>query len=236
MLPTSTPPVPASELCAHYRAMPESKRCPDYLDGGTCRRPDAFVCVVWLERRGVHLAPSCRPKGAPQRAARRGVGGAPAQGLAARSVTADAPAHTNDSALPNITMLVRERERVLTQLKALEARRRELDEALLAHLTQQDEVTVDGVRYRALETRKRRYPLERTLAMLGEATGRSRDDLARRVTRVQPAGLRRVLKRYEQTHGWAYKRMLQVALAAAAKERVVPMVWAQPVKEKGKAP
>jgi len=34
--------------CPHYDALPGKKRCRHYLDGGSCARPDEFMCVEWL--------------------------------------------------------------------------------------------------------------------------------------------------------------------------------------------
>ncbi|PID38733.1 MAG: hypothetical protein CSB49_04005 [Proteobacteria bacterium] len=34
--------------CPHYEAVLGKKRCRHYLDGGSCARPDEFMCVEWL--------------------------------------------------------------------------------------------------------------------------------------------------------------------------------------------
>ena len=34
--------------CPHYDALTGKKRCRHYLDGGSCARPDEFMCVEWL--------------------------------------------------------------------------------------------------------------------------------------------------------------------------------------------
>jgi len=33
--------------CAKYQAVPNSKRCVHYQDGGTCALPDEFLCIEW---------------------------------------------------------------------------------------------------------------------------------------------------------------------------------------------
>lgn len=33
--------------CPEYRAIPGSRRCEHYNEGGTCRLPDRFLCVEW---------------------------------------------------------------------------------------------------------------------------------------------------------------------------------------------
>lgn len=35
--------------CPHFRAIPGSKRCADYIPNGSCSRPDEFMCVEWLK-------------------------------------------------------------------------------------------------------------------------------------------------------------------------------------------
>lgn len=36
--------------CPHYAPVPGSKRCQSYQDGGTCSRPDFFLCTEWEKR------------------------------------------------------------------------------------------------------------------------------------------------------------------------------------------
>lgn len=36
--------------CPHYAPVPGSKRCQSYHDGGTCARPDFFLCTEWEKR------------------------------------------------------------------------------------------------------------------------------------------------------------------------------------------
>jgi hypothetical protein len=38
--------------CPDYEALPGSKRCRYYLDGGPCSRPDHFMCVEWMRANG----------------------------------------------------------------------------------------------------------------------------------------------------------------------------------------
>ena len=48
--------------CPHYEAVPGKKRCRHYLDGGSCARPDEFMCVEWL-RLNKKAKPAPKPKG-----------------------------------------------------------------------------------------------------------------------------------------------------------------------------
>ena len=43
--------------CPHYTPLPGSKRCKDYQEGGTCARPDFFLCTEW-ERRNRNRLPA----------------------------------------------------------------------------------------------------------------------------------------------------------------------------------
>lgn len=56
----------AGIVCPHYRAVSPAKRCESYVDGGTCARPDHFLCVEW-ERANAHRLPRppVSPPGAP---------------------------------------------------------------------------------------------------------------------------------------------------------------------------
>jgi len=45
--------------CPHYAAVPGSKRCQSYQDGGTCARPDFFLCTEW-EKRNRHRLPATK--------------------------------------------------------------------------------------------------------------------------------------------------------------------------------
>lgn len=56
----------AEFTCPHYAALPGSKRCQSYQDGGTCARPDFFLCTEW-EKRNRHRLPT--PKAATDKAA-----------------------------------------------------------------------------------------------------------------------------------------------------------------------
>lgn len=50
--------VDAAEFrCPHYVPLPGTKRCQSYQDGGTCARPDFFLCVEW-EKRNRHRLPA----------------------------------------------------------------------------------------------------------------------------------------------------------------------------------
>lgn len=43
--------------CPHYEALPGSRRCRSYVEGGACARPDTFMCIEWLRANG-HAAPA----------------------------------------------------------------------------------------------------------------------------------------------------------------------------------
>lgn len=45
-----------SIACPHYRAITGTRRCESYVEGGTCARPDHFLCVEW-QRANAHRLP-----------------------------------------------------------------------------------------------------------------------------------------------------------------------------------
>jgi hypothetical protein len=45
--------------CPHYAPVAGTKRCQSYQDGGTCARPDFFLCTEW-EKRNQHRLPAAR--------------------------------------------------------------------------------------------------------------------------------------------------------------------------------
>ena len=45
--------------CPHYVPVPGTKRCQAYQDGGTCSRPELFLCTEW-EKRNRHRLPFAR--------------------------------------------------------------------------------------------------------------------------------------------------------------------------------
>ena len=50
--------------CPHYVADIGTRRCRSYIDGGTCSRPDQFVCTEW--QRANARAPAAAPPSAPR--------------------------------------------------------------------------------------------------------------------------------------------------------------------------
>ena len=48
--------------CPHYEALPDDKRCRNYVKGGSCARSDELVCVEWLKHnKKAKTAPNKRP-------------------------------------------------------------------------------------------------------------------------------------------------------------------------------
>ncbi len=50
----------AAVTCTRYEAVPGTRRCKHYLQGGACSLPDEFMCVEWLKANG-HRAPPPLP-------------------------------------------------------------------------------------------------------------------------------------------------------------------------------
>ncbi|MBC7174053.1 MAG: PD-(D/E)XK nuclease family protein, partial [Polyangiaceae bacterium] len=70
--------------------------------------------------------------------------------------------------LTDLEAVAREREEVARLAKALYARKGELEEILKAHLKEQDQLVLGGVRYRMLSTTSLDYPLEPTVSLLAD--------------------------------------------------------------------
>lgn len=48
--------------CPHYKPLAGNKRCSNYLDGGSCSRPDEFQCTEWLKRNSNRSIPKPSPQ------------------------------------------------------------------------------------------------------------------------------------------------------------------------------
>lgn len=46
------PPLPTGVTCPSYEALPGTKRCQHYLNGGACSLPTEFMCIEWLKVNG----------------------------------------------------------------------------------------------------------------------------------------------------------------------------------------
>lgn len=129
--------------------------------------------------------------------------------------------------LDDLDAVAREREEVARLAKVLYARKSELDGVLKAHLQDHDELVLAGTRYRMFSTTTLSYPLEPTLALLGQATGLGRDELIARLATIDKKALDALVK--EAGGDRARARLLKTELEAVAEASHSPRLWAKEV-------
>ncbi|ACY13621.1 RecB family exonuclease [Haliangium ochraceum] len=129
----------------------------------------------------------------------------------------------------DLEAVARQREEVASLAKILYSRKSELERVLKAHLAEQDELVLGGVRYAMFHTRKRAYPLASTLAVLARASGLSEDALLARIAGVDNKALDALLKELTPSLGRAQARLVRTELEALASETHSPRLWARKV-------
>ncbi|NNB92500.1 PD-(D/E)XK nuclease family protein [Corallococcus exiguus] len=131
--------------------------------------------------------------------------------------------------LADLEAVAREREEVARLAKVLYARKEELEDILKAHLTEQDELVLGGVRYRMFTTTSLDYPLEPTLSLLSEATGLSRDEVLGKLGTIDKKALDALLKSLGKKLDKPRVSLLKAELDAHADKKVSPRFWAKEV-------
>ncbi|MDY0004495.1 MAG: PD-(D/E)XK nuclease family protein [Polyangia bacterium] len=131
--------------------------------------------------------------------------------------------------LEDLEGVAREREEVARLVKVLDARKSELERVIKAHLKETDALVLDGHRYAMFNTSRTEFPLERTLELLGQATGLSWQELIPRVATVDGKALDAVLKEAGKMLGRSKTALLRTELEAAATKSYSPRLWAKAV-------
>lgn len=129
---------------------------------------------------------------------------------------------TND-----LEAVAQEREEVAHLAKALYARKNELEGVLKTALKEHDALILNGVRYTMFKNSKKNYPLDRTLALLGDATGLERDELVGRIASVDNKALESMLKKLGKSLDCSQVNLLKAELDAVAKKTYAPRFWAK---------
>jgi len=129
----------------------------------------------------------------------------------------------------DLEAVAREREEVARMAKVLYARKEELERILKAHLKEQDELVLAGVRYRMFNTTSLDYPLEPTLTLLAEATSTSREELLGRLGIVDKKALDGLLKELGKQLDKPRLALLKAELEAHADKSHSPRFWAKEV-------
>jgi RecB family exonuclease len=127
--------------------------------------------------------------------------------------------------MEDLAAVAKEREEVARISKILDARKRELETTLKAHLADNQELSVGGVRYTMLNVASTRYPLDETLATLAAATNLPKEDLLDRIAVVDKERLERFLKGLEIER--PRLNLLKAELEAKAKRTLTPRFWAK---------
>jgi putative RecB family exonuclease len=129
----------------------------------------------------------------------------------------------------DLEAVAREREEVATLAKILYSRKEELEKVLKTHLEHEDELVLGGVRYRMFHATSFDYPLEPTLSLLSQATGRPKDELLGELAAVDKKVLDAVLKDLGKSTDKARVQMLKAELETHADKRLTPRFWAKEV-------
>jgi len=129
----------------------------------------------------------------------------------------------------DLEAVAKEREEVARLAKVLYARKGELEDVLKAHLQENDDLVLGGVRYTMFNTTRLDYPLEPPLRILEGATGLARDTLVERLAAVDKDELEKLLKEVGRTTDRARVRLLKTELESVAHKTHSPRFWAKEV-------
>ena len=132
--------------------------------------------------------------------------------------------------LGDLESVAREREEVARLAKMLYSRKQELEDILKAHLQDQDELVLGGVRYRMFNTARVDHPFEPTLKVLQEATGLDRQELVARLAAIDKKALDKLLKELGKTTDRARVRLVKTELEAVADKSYFPRLWGKAVQ------
>jgi len=127
----------------------------------------------------------------------------------------------------DLEAVAREREEVARLAKVLYARKEELEAVLKAHLKEQDELLLGGVRYRMFNATRLDYPLEPTIELLARATGQSKEQLMAAVATIDNKSLEDFLKTLARQIDKNRVALLKAEVEAGARKTAIPRFWAK---------
>ena len=127
----------------------------------------------------------------------------------------------------DIEAVAKEREEVANLAKILYSRKSELDNIIKTHLKHHDELQVNGVRYKMLNTARIEYPYEQTLLALNDITGLSRDELVSQVAAIDKKAVDQLVKDVSKDRSHA--RLVKAELENVATKSYSPRLWAKAV-------
>jgi RecB family exonuclease len=128
----------------------------------------------------------------------------------------------------DLAAVAREREELAARIKILGVRKDELDGVLTQQLAGQDELVLEGRRYRLVTAARKEYPFVPTLSVLIDA-GIDAVDVVDRLAYVDGAALRRELDEQSKRLDPAALRELRAALDGAAKCSLSTRLTSTPV-------
>jgi len=131
--------------------------------------------------------------------------------------------------LEDLEAVAREREEVARLAKILYARKSELERVLKAHLKDQDELVLGGMRYSMFNTTRKTHPLEATIERLGQATRMSWQELLPLVAVIDNKALESFVKGLGKTLDKGRVTLLKAELEASADKSHSPRLWAKEV-------
>jgi CRISPR/Cas system-associated exonuclease Cas4 (RecB family) len=125
----------------------------------------------------------------------------------------------------DIEAVAKEREEVAHLAKILYSRKSELDDVIKTHLKEQDELLVDGVRYKMFNNTRLEYPFEPTLRVLEDTTGLSRDELVTCVATIDKKAVDKLVKKTGEDR--ARSLLLKAELENVATKSHSPRLWSR---------
>jgi len=131
--------------------------------------------------------------------------------------------------LADLEAVAKEREEVARLAKVLYARKAELERVIKAHLKEQDQLILGGVRYRMFNATKLEYPFEATIDLLGRSTGQPKDQLISALAVIDNKSLEDFLKALVKRTDKNRVAMLKAEVEANASKVFIPRFWAKEV-------
>jgi hypothetical protein len=134
-----------------------------------------------------------------------------------------------DTADPDdLEAVARERNHVAARAKIAEARKRELDAILKAHVAEHGDARLADTEFRVLNVATKRYPLDKTATLLGRALARDPAELVDELAVVDNRALAQLIKRADLER--PERRMLETELDAIAEHSYSARLWAKEVR------
>lgn len=129
--------------------------------------------------------------------------------------------------LADLEAVAREREEVARLAKVLYGRKEELEAVLKAHLKENDELILGGVRYRMFNAQKLEYPLEKTIELLSRTACLPKSKVLAAVAAIDNKALDDFLKKLAKQADKSEIALLKAELEASATKTQVPRFWAK---------